>query len=104
MAAKDRTQVRLSAVGVASGTTGTETNINLVKQVGSGAPAAGAASIVVTAGKTLRITGMLVAARGHVTATAQVTTFSFRINPIGPVAPGSSAAFSVRVATPATSL
>jgi hypothetical protein len=100
-----RTLIQLYATGVASGTTGTETAINLIKALCDGsAPAAGAASITPTSGKRFRITSITVAARGHATATAQITKFTLRCNSGGAVTTSSNAALVMQVATPATAL
>lgn len=100
-----RTLIQLYATGVASGTTGTETAIALIKALCDGsAPAAGANSITPTSGKRFRITSITFSSRGNSTATAQVTTFTLRCNPAGTVTTGSNAALVVRTATPATAL
>ena len=101
-----RTLVQFYATGVASGTTGTETAVNLAKAGTLGnAPAGGAASLVPPPGKRFRITSLTFAARGNVTATAQVTTFNIRVNAAGAVTTSSTGILlQVRVATPATAL
>lgn len=100
-----KTQIQLYATGVASGTTTTETAISLIKTaMAGGSPPAGAASFVVTSGKRFRITTATFASRGHATATAQITKFTFRINAAGAVTTSSNAAIVVQTATPATAL
>ena len=85
--------IQLYATGVASGTTGTETAIALAKAGCTGAaPAAGANSITPSSGKRFRITSITFAARGHATATAQITTFTLRCNSAGAVTTTSNAA------------
>jgi hypothetical protein len=97
-----RTAVAFSATGVAAGATGVETAITLVKSAGTAATSS-AASFVVTSGKKLRITSVTFASRGHATATAQVTTFSLRLNTGGAVATTSTPVLvQARTATPAT--
>ncbi len=105
-ASKDagRTQVNFYATGVASGATGVETAITLTKSPGTSATSA-AASHAITNGKRYRITSITFAARGHATATAQVTTFNFRVNTGGAVTTSSTPiVLAARVATPATAL
>jgi hypothetical protein len=94
--------LQLYATGAAAGATGTETAITLTKAAGTGATSA-AASFVITSGKRFRITGVTFASRGHATATAQVTTFSLRINTAGAVTTSSTpVVLKARTATPAT--
>jgi hypothetical protein len=97
-----RTHVHLYATAAAAGTTGTETAITLTRASGTSATTTGT-SFVVTSGKRFRITSVTFAARGHATATAQVTTFSLRINTAGAVTTTSTpVVLSARCATPAT--
>jgi len=99
-----RTAVIFYATGVASGTTGSETAISLTKSSGTGATSS-ATSFVVTSGKRFRITTIIAAARGHATATVEITTFSLRLNTGGAVTTSSTPVLlSLRAATPATSL
>lgn len=98
-----RNMVQLWALGAAAGTTGTETLITLTKSAAPGAATSSGGSHLVTSGKRFRITSISFAARGHATATAQVTTFTFRVNSAGATVVGSNAMFAARVATPATS-
>lgn len=96
--------IRLSAVSIAAGATGVETAITLIKSVDN-ASTVSAASFVVTTNKRFRITTIVLASRGHATATAQITTFNFRINTSGAVTTSSTPIlFSIRTATPATAL
>lgn len=98
-----RTNIQFYAVGVAAGTTGTETAISLTKASGTSATSA-AASWVITNAKTFRITSISVATRGHATATIQSTTFNLRINTAGAVTTSSTpVVLAARSATPATS-
>lgn len=97
-----RTMIQLFATGAASGSTGVETLITLTKSSAFGATSSGT-DYTITNGKRFRITSITFASRGHVTATVQITTFTLRIN-AGAVAAGSTAFFSARTATPATSL
>jgi hypothetical protein len=99
-----RTQLTYSAVGVASGATGVETAITLTRSAGTAATTTGA-SFVITAGKTFRITAIILASQGHATATTQNTTFSLRVNTAGAVATTTTPVIlSARTSTPATSL
>lgn len=94
-----RTTIIFSAIGVASGTTGTETAITLTKSSGTAATTTGT-SFVVTNGKTFRITQVFFSVKGNDVATAQTTTFNFRINTAGAVTTSSTPIlFSTRVAT-----
>jgi hypothetical protein len=101
-----RTLLQFYATAVASGTTGTETAISLAKAgVLGSAPAGAAASLTPTSGKRFRITSIMFASRGHATATAQVTTFTVRVNAAGGVATNSTGILlQARTATPATAL
>jgi hypothetical protein len=86
-----RTLVQFYATGVAAGSTGTETAINLAKAGTVGAaPAAAAASLTPPSGKRFRITSITFTSRGNATATAQVTTFNIRVNASGAVVVGST--------------
>lgn len=99
-----RTFIHLWATGSASGATGTETAITLTRSGGAGAATSTGTSFVPTSGKRFRITSLTFAARGHATATVQITTFTLRVNSAGAVVVGSNAFLQARVATPATSL
>jgi hypothetical protein len=101
-----RTLVQFYASGAAAGATGAETAIQLAKAgVLGGAPAAAAASLTPPSGKRFRITSITFGTRGNATATAQVTTFSLRVNAAGAVATGSTGiALQARLGTPATAL
>ncbi len=79
-----KTNVQYYASGAAAGTTTTETAITLTQASGSGATS-NAVSFAIPAGKTFRMTSIIFATRGNVTATAQVTTFSVRVNTGGAV-------------------
>lgn len=79
-----RSEVIYSATAVASGTTGTETAITLTRSSDLTATTTGT-SFVFPSGKSFRITGIVLASRGHNTATAQVTTFNLRVNTGGAV-------------------
>lgn len=97
-----RVAVRYYAVAAAAGTTGTETAITLTKSADNAATST-AVSFVVTSGKRFRITALSFATRGHNTATAQTTTFNFRVNTAGSVVTTSTPIeLAVRSATPAT--
>lgn len=96
---------QLSAVGAAAGTTGTETIIQLAAAGFLGAAAAAAAnSYTPTSGKRFRVTSISVASRGNATATAQITTFTLRMNTAGAITTGSNVCLQLRSATPATAL
>lgn len=101
----DTTKVPVSfwANGAASGATGVETAITLSKSPSAGGTVTTAASFVVTSGKRFRVTAIAFASRGNTTATAQITTFSLRVNIAGAVTTTSPVWFSARSATPATS-
>lgn len=97
-----RKNVTFYANAVASGTTGTETAITLTRSAGTDATTTGT-SFAPTTNKMLFITSITFASRGHNTATAQVTTFSFRINTAGAVTTSSTPiVLKARTATPAT--
>ena len=100
----NRTIVHFWANGVASGTTGTETAITLTRSNSPGGATTSAASYTPTSGKRFRISALSIASRGNATATAQVTTFSLRVNTAGAVTTTSNVWFSARSATPATAL
>jgi hypothetical protein len=101
-----RTFVQFYAAAVAAGATGVETAIPLLKAGTLGAaPAAAAASQTAPSGKRFRITSITFAARGHATATAQVTSFAVRVNAAGAVTTSSTGILlPARVGTPATAL
>lgn len=101
----DTTKVPVNfwANGAASGATTVETAITLSKSPSPGGTVITGTSFVVTAGKRFRITAIVFASRGHTTGTAQVTTFSIRVNTAGAVTTTSPVWFSARSATPATS-
>jgi hypothetical protein len=99
-----RTNIVWFASAIAAGTTGTETMITMNKSAGTGATTS-ASSFVITNGKTLRLTSITFATRGHATATAQITQFALRINTGGAVGTTSTPVIlSTACATPATSL
>jgi len=96
------TYLRFYAVAAAAGTTTTEKAITLTESSGTSATSTGA-SFVVTSGKKFRITSIVLATRGHATATIQSTTFNLRINTAGAVTTSSTPVLlSARCATPAT--
>jgi hypothetical protein len=97
-----RTEIRFYAVAAAAGTTGTETAITLTKSSGTSATTTGT-SFVVTNAKRFKINQIIFATRGNNTATAQTTTFNFRINTGGAVTTTSTPVIlAARSATPAT--
>ena len=99
-----RTSIVLYANAIASGTTGTETAITLTLSSGVSATTTGT-SFVLTSGKTFRIESIILASRGHATATAQITTFNLRLNTSGAVTTTTTPVlFAVATATPATAL
>jgi hypothetical protein len=101
----NRVYKHLYATGAASGTTGTETIIQLAAGGFTGAaPAAAANSYTPTSGKRFRVTSITVASRGNATATAQVTTHTFRMNTAGAITTSSNSQLQLRTATPATAL
>ncbi len=96
------TPVTFYATAAAAGSTGTETAITLTRSSGTSATTTGT-SFVVTSGKRYRITSITVATRGHSTGTAQVTTFSLRVNTAGAVTTSSTPViFQASSATVAT--
>lgn len=97
------TYINYYAIGVGAAATGTEALITLTRASGTAAATTGT-SFVITSGKRFRITSITFASRGHATATAQVTTFTLRINTAGAIATGSAARISAITATPATAL
>jgi hypothetical protein len=97
-----RTELRFYAVAAAAGTTTTETAITLTKSSGTSSTTTGT-SFVITSGKRFKITHLSVATRGNATATAQTTTFNFRVNTAGAVTTTSTPIIlAARSATPAT--
>ena len=99
-----RTFIHLFANAAAAGATGVETAITLTRSGGPGAATTTGASFTPTNGKRFRITSIVFGARGNTTATAQITTFSLRVNSAGAVTTTSNAMLSAAVATPATAL
>lgn len=99
-----RTFIQLFANAAASGATGTETAITLTRSGSPGATTTTGTSFTPTSGKRFRITSITFGARGNATATAEVTTFSLRVNSAGAVTTTSAAMLSAAVATPATAL
>lgn len=98
-----RTAISFYANAVASGTTGTETLITLTQSKGTGATSS-ASTYTITNAKTLRITNLTVASRGHLTATTQITTFNLRLNTGGACIVTSTPILAgMATATPATS-
>lgn len=97
-----RTFINFYANGVAAGTNGTETAITLVKSAAAGSATSSAVSHVITSGKRFRIVQITFASRGHATATAQISTFSIRVNTSGATTTTSNTWIAGRVATPAT--
>jgi len=97
------TPITFYATNAAAGTTTTETAITLTKSAGTAATST-AVSFVVTSGKRFRITSITIATKGHATGTAQVTTFSLRVNTAGAVTTSSTPViFQASSATVATS-
>lgn len=99
-----RVFMHLWASGAASGTTGTETAITLTRSPAPGSSTTTGASWTPTSGKRFRVTSLTVASRGHATATAQISTFTLRVNTAGATTTASAAVLQARVATPATAL
>jgi len=99
-----RTFIQLYAVSVASGATNTETAITLTSAGTTGGASSSAASFTVTAGKRFRITSIAFATRGNSTATAQLTTFTLRVNSAGAVTTTSNPLIAATTATPAVAL
>jgi hypothetical protein len=99
-----RTFIQLFANAAAAGATGVETAITLTRSGSPGAATTTGSSFVPTSGKRFRITSITFASRGNTTATAQITTFSLRVNSAGAVATTSAAMLSAATATPATAL
>lgn len=98
------TRLQFWATGTASGTTGTETAITLSRSPSPGGTVTTGASWTPTSGKRFRISSIVFASRGNTTATAQVTTFSIRVNAAGATATTSPVLLAARTATPATAL
>lgn len=99
-----KTPIQLWANGAAAGATGVETLISLTRSGAAGAATSAATTFVPSSGKRFRITSITFASRGNATATAQVTTFSLRVNTGGAVVATSNVMISGRTATPATAL
>jgi hypothetical protein len=98
-----RTELTFYAVAAAAGATTVETAITLTKSAGTAATSTGT-SFVVTNGKRFRISSIVFASRGHAAATAQLTTFSLRINTGGAVTTSSTPIIlRATTATPAVS-
>jgi hypothetical protein len=98
-----RTTVNYYANNVAAGATGVNTAITLNKSYGLSTVSTGT-SFVIPAGKKFRITEISVATRGHVTATAQSTLFSFMTNTAGIISNATNTLMQIQSATAATSL
>lgn len=103
-AAKDsgRTPVTFTASNVTAPASGAAALISLTRQAGVAAGSA-ATTHLLTNGKRLRITNIIVSTRGHNTATAQQCIFHLRTN-AGAVATGSTAVITLRSGTPSQSL
>lgn len=100
-----RSAISFYANNFASGATTVETIITWTQSKGTGAVVAATASYTITNGKTLRITALSVGTRGHLTATAQTTTFSLRLNTAGAcVVTSTPILFAAQSATAAVSL
>lgn len=100
-----RTAISFYANNFASGATTVEKIITWDQSKGTGAITAATASYTITNGKTLRITELSVGTRGHLTATAQTTTFALRLNTAGAcVVTSTPILFAAQSATPATAL
>lgn len=99
-----RTFIHLWASGAASGTTGTETAITLTRSTSPGAATGTGTSFTPTSGKRFRVTSLSIGSRGHATGTAQISTFTLRVNTAGATITTSNAVLQARVATPATAL
>lgn len=98
-----RTQINYYAASAAAGATGTETAITLTKASGTSATTT-AVTFAIPVNKRYRISAISVGARGNAVATAQVTTFSIRINTAGAVTTATTPIIlQAVVATPATS-
>lgn len=98
-----RTTISFYANTFAAGATTVEKIITWDQSKGTGAITAATASYTITSGKTLRITGLSVATRGHATATIQTTTFKLRLNTAGAcVVTSTPILFAAESATPAT--
>lgn len=99
-----RTAKRFYTVGGAAGSTGAEQAFNLTASSQDSATT-NSSDFTPSNGKTFRITAVMFATRGHSTATAQVTTFSIRMNTAGAVGTTSTPILlQARCATPATAL
>lgn len=100
-----RTAISFYANNFASGATTVEKIITWDQSKGTGAITAATASYTITNGKTLRITELSVGTRGHLTATAQTTTFALRLNTAGAcVVTSTPILFAAQSATAAVSL
>lgn len=99
-----RTAISFYGNAIASGTTGTETLLTLTQSRGTN-PTANSTTYAVPNGKTLRITALQFGSRGNTTATAQITTFSLRMNTAGNcIVTSTPILMAVATATPATAL
>jgi len=100
-----RTYVSFWANAAAAGATGVETAITLTRSNATfGGTTSTGSSFTPTSGKRFRIQQILVGSRGNTTATAQITTFNFRVNTAGAVTTTSNIITSTATATPATAL
>lgn len=99
-----RTTVNMYASAVTAGATATEALVSLTISRGTAATTTGT-TFAITAGKTLRITGIRFQHIGHATATAATMTWRLRLNTAGAVALTSTPILiQARTQTPATSL
>lgn len=97
-----RTTLRYYATAAAAGATTVETAVTLTQSSDTSATST-AVSFVIPSGKTFRIEAIVFAARGHNTATVQVTTFRIRINTAGAVTTTSTPIIlAMRCPTPLT--
>jgi hypothetical protein len=92
-----------SGAGLAAAATTVEQLLTLALFNGNTGLVTSGNSFTIPAGKIFRISNIILGSRGNVTATAQVTTFSLRVNPAGAVVVGSTPIFSFRTMTPPTS-
>src|SRR5436305_7480507 len=97
--------VNFYAVGAAVGATGVETAVTLTRSSEFNATTTGTSFVIGTGKKRYHVTSMVFATRGNATGTAQVTTFSVRVNTARAVTTSSTPiVVKVNSGTPATSL
>lgn len=99
-----RTQMGWWANAVTAGTTATEAMVTLTRSPSPGAATGTGTSWTPTSGKRFRINSIMVATRGHSTATAHTMIFTLRVNTGGAAVTTSNAIWTGYTGAGATSL